>query len=140
MDIQVTGTKKWSDCGIATGKFTQIVAPTTEKGFADQALQFVTPSANYTMELFRINDLTSNDPNYKSATFTVYYYVVEMTGTGLHINVDNAHFELLEAGVGYHAVTFTVEYVVDFFSLYVDGSTTGTFVIGSVDYSVTSLA
>lgn len=136
VDIQVTGTKKWSDCGIAASKFTQVAAPTTEKGFADKALQFVTPSANYTMELFNISDLTTNDSNYKSATFTVYYYVVEMTGTGLMINVDNAHFEPLEAGVGYHAVTFSVDYVVNYFSLYVDGSTTGTFVIGSVDYVI----
>ena len=138
VDITVEGTKAWSDCGLS-GKHTVIDTPAEaagKKGFADKALQFVTPNANYTMELFRMGDITQKDANFKKIDVTVYYYVVEMTGSGLHINLDNADFPVLEGGVGYHAVTVTIEHGFDFFSLYVNGSTTGTIVLGSVDYVV----
>lgn len=136
VDKEIRGTKNWSDCGIAASKFTVVDAPTTEPGFDTQALQFVAETPNYTMELFRMNDLISGDIYYKSTTFTVYYYVSEIEGTGLHINIDNKAFYELESSLGYHAVTIEVNLEVDFFCLYVDGSTTGTFVIGSVDYVI----
>lgn len=135
---EIRGTKKWSDCRIAAGKFTVIQSPTQEKGFADQALQFVAERPDYTMELFRMRDLIGGVEYYKSTTFTIYYYVSQITGTGLYINIDNRVFYNLEISLGYHAVTIEVNSVVDFFCLYVDGSTTGTFVVGSVDYVIYS--
>ncbi len=136
----VKGTKAWSDCGIAAGKFTQVAAPTTEKGFADQALNFeVTaeklsgPSNDYTMELFRLSDVTAG-AGYLQTKITVYYYVSDITNTDLFINLDNNVFEPIPAGVGYHAYTFTTTRAFDFFSLYVKNNV-GNIVIGSVDYT-----
>ena len=136
VDKEIKGTKNWSDCRIAAGKFTVIQSPTSETGFDAEALQFVAETPNYTMELFRMVNLISGDKYYKSTTFTIYYYVSEITGTGLYINIDNKAFYGLESSLGYHAVTVEVDSEMDFFCLYVDGSTTGTFVVGSVDYIV----
>ena len=144
VDKQITGTKNWSDCNVG-GSGTQVATPTAavgQKGFDTQALQFSTATPNANMVMFDFQSMTSGDPNFKSVTFTVYYYVSEMNGSGLMINLDNSTFlkftdqDANATAVGYHAVSFTIDKGFQYFCCYFDNSTTGTVVIGSVDYVV----
>ncbi|MBQ7924610.1 MAG: MBL fold metallo-hydrolase [Clostridia bacterium] len=141
-EVQIVGTKAASDCD-AYSQGTLVDTPTAavgKEGFGDKAYKLAPRDNDKTFDLFSATELTVNDEYFQSITITVYYYIEEVTGSGLYLQMGGSNFQALSGNtVGYHKATFTFEYAFSSLCIHYQDGNFGTMYIGSVDYSVTTL-
>lgn len=112
-------------------------ALSSNAGFENSAVYYSAANADKNFWMFRAGGTIENGCTYK-IIFTL--YVTELNNR-ICVNFDNAVFETVTTATGYQVVEFnwTATKTVDFFSLYFDGTSTGSVYIASVSYELIAL-
>ena len=114
-----------------------------QKGFGEKALKVSGTSANVTYELTQKFNALTKIEGFVKVTFTVYYYVESVEGTGTFRLRCDSQFPHLDSTVGYHVTEITpvdgngTPVSVDYLCIYFDTAVYGTLYIGSIDYVIT---